>query len=183
MFWVYLYLVVYIIFDIVLLAYVAEQVICRIKNIAPEVPSSIRLRDAVSAVIRSEMPDAKTILDIGSGWGGMAKHIAREFPKAKVSGIELMTLPFVFSWVGGGFSRRVKFIYGNAFKWLAKFGDRRFDVGITYLLSPEMGDVEKFLSRFRVLVVLDFPLPGVQPAKKIKLHKNIMGQHYIYIYK
>jgi hypothetical protein len=81
-FLVYLYLVVFIVFDIVILTVGIEQIVAFSKNIAPEVPSSKKLRRAVVAQIAKDMPDVKSVLDIGSGWGGMVKAVSKKFPNA-----------------------------------------------------------------------------------------------------
>jgi hypothetical protein len=61
--------------------------------------------------------------------------------------------------------------------------DQKFDVGIAYLLTPEMKNVENFLSRFKMLMAVDFPLPDVRAAEKIKLHQDMFGQHWLYVYR
>lgn len=179
---VYLYLFLFVIFDIIVLVIGIEQLICFTKNMAPEVPSSSKLRTSVVKQIPIEFPNVKTIVDIGSGWGGMARLIAKSNPDAKVIGLEIMPSPFVYSKIRGVFIKNLKFVFGNAFKYFAK-SDEKFDVGIAYLLTPEMKNVENFLSRFAVLFALDFPLPDIEPAKKIKLHRDSFGQHYLYVYK
>lgn len=151
-----------------------------IKKIAPPVPSVQKLRTAVSDAIATDMGNVKSIVDIGSGWGGMTRVVARRFPSASVTGIEILPLPFVYSRIAGMFVKNAKIKFGDAFKYLE---NKKFDVGITYLLTPEMIQVKKIMSHFKILYVLDFPLPGVNPIRKIKLHKDFLGQHYLYIYK
>ncbi|MDR0727194.1 MAG: class I SAM-dependent methyltransferase [Rickettsiales bacterium] len=181
-FLVYLYLVVFIIFDIVILTLGIEQMVGFYKNMAPEVPASKKLRQGVAAQIKKDMVDVKSILDIGSGWGTMVKTVARAFPKASVTGIEIMPLPFVYSSIRCLLNKNVKIVLGNAFKVLKKKNEK-FDVAIAYLLTPEMKNVEGFLSGFKILIAVDFPLPDVKESEKIKLHKDRFGQHYLYVYK
>lgn len=181
-FLVYLYLIVYAIVCISIFTIGVEQMVCFAKRQAPSVPSNRGLRKAVVKQIKEDLPEVKTILDIGSGWGTMVRSVAKNNPNAKVTGIEIMPTPFVYSIVRGIFSRNSKIIFGDAFKYLEK-GQEQIDLGITYLLTPEMKNVERFLSRFKVLYALDFPLPDVKPYKKIKLHKDMFAQHWLYIYK
>ena len=181
-FLVYLYLIVFIIFDIFILAVGIEQLLCAFRKIAPKVPSGRQLRVAVAEQIAIEMPDVKSIIDVGSGWGTMVRTVAKKFPNAKVYGIEFMPSAYVYSVVRGLFVWNAKLIFGNAFKYLEQT-DKKFDVGITYLLPSEMNDVKKFMAKFKMLFVLDFPLPDVTPIKKIKLNKNALGQHWLYVYK
>ena len=184
-FFVYLYLVIFILFDIFILVFGVEQIMriaCRKKRLAPAVPSSRRLRNAVIKQIAIEMPNVKTVLDIGSGWGTMGRTVAGAFPQAKILGMEIMPCPYVYSVIRGLFVRNAKFKFGNVFKYLEKSGDK-FDVGTAYLLTPMMRDVQNYAKRFKVLIVLDFPLPDMKPNKKIKLHSDMLGQHWMYVYR
>lgn len=181
-FLVYLYLVVFAIFDIVILVLGIEQMVGFYKNMAPEVPASRKLRAGVVAQIKKDMADTKSILDIGSGWGTMVKSVGRAFPSAVVTGIEIMPLPYVYSSIRCMFNKNIKIFLGNAFKVLKK-KNQKFDVAIAYLLTPEMKNVENFLSRFKMLIAVDFPLPDIKETEKVKLHKDRFGQHYLYIYK
>ncbi|MBN1281954.1 MAG: class I SAM-dependent methyltransferase [Alphaproteobacteria bacterium] len=179
-FLVYFYLVIFVVFDIVILSYGIEQIVRIIRKLPPPVPSAKKLRNAVVQEIRSEFPNAKTILDIGSGWGGMTRKISRHFPGVSVTGIELMPTPYIYSVVAGVFFKNVKYVFGDAFKFLE---NKKFDIGVAYLLTRTMPEVEKYLSNFNLLLVLDFPLPNTTPYKIIKLHKDFLGQHRLYVYK
>lgn len=179
-FLVYFYLVILVVFDIVILSYGIEQIVKTIRKLPPPVPSAKRLRNAVVQEIQSEFPNAKTLLDIGSGWGGMTRKISRQFPDIKVTGIELMPTPYIYSVVAGMFFKNIKYVFGDTFKFLE---NKKFDIGVAYLLTRTMPEVEKHLSNFDILLVLDFPLPNNKPYKTIKLYKDYLGQHWLYVYK
>lgn len=181
-FLIYVYLFLFIIFDIVVIFVSIEQMISIFMNRAPSISAGPKSRQAVIDEITKNFPNAKTIIDIGSGWGTMARAVAKKIPSAKVTGVEIMLAPFVFSFISSAFKKNVKFVFGNAFKYL-KEKNNKFDVGVAYLLTSEMRDVEKFLSKFDVLLAVDFPMPGVEPIKKIKLHKDLIKQHWLYVYK
>jgi hypothetical protein len=181
-FLIYLYLAVFIIFDMVILVYGAGLVISAFGRIAPPVPSGRRLRQVFADYIADKYPDVKTIIDIGSGWGTMVRAVAKRFPNADVTGIEMMPIPYLYSILRGANMKNARIFFGDAFKFLKKT-DKKFDIGITYLLSTEMKDVEKFLARFDMLLVLDFRLPDAAPVDKIKLHKDTLGQHWLYVYR
>ena len=179
-FFVYFYIVLLVVFDIIILTYGVEQIVKAIRKLPPPVPSVKKLRDSVVKQIMIEIPDAKTILDVGSGWGGMTRRIAKEFPCAKVSGVEIMPTPYVYSIIMGAFFKNIKYFFGDAYKFLK---NKKFDVGVAYLLTSAMKNVEKYKSNFKFLFILDFPLPKTSPYKKIKLHKDFLGQHWLYVYK
>ena len=59
-------------------------------------PSSPRLRATVVKAI-SDLPVGTRVVDIGSGWGGMVRRIARERPDLNVEGFERSAVPYVVS--------------------------------------------------------------------------------------
>ena len=181
-FLVYLYLVVFILFDLFLFVLGFEIFITNIKGRAPEIPSTIKQRMAVVKQIHKFAPNAKTIIDIGSGWGTMVRTVAKKNKHAKVIGVEIMPLPYIYSLIRSVFVRNAKFVRADAFKYINK-DNKKFDVGITYLLTPEMRNVQKVLSHFDVLISVDFPLPDVKPTQKIKIHRDFLAQHWLYVYK
>jgi len=166
---------------LVLFAIGTELLLHRIFRKSPSLASGNKLRDAVIQQILCDSPNAKTIIDIGSGWGGLTREIARKFSNAQVFGAELFPMPYLYSWLRSIFFKNTKFIYGDAFK-LLKNTNQNFDIGITYLLPEQMAEVRPFMKRFKTLIAIDFPLPDVVPSRKIKLHKDHLGQHWIFVY-
>ena len=177
---IYTYILLFILFDIIVIFIAFEQMIHIFMDHAPSIAAGPKSRKAVIEEISKNFPNAKTLIDIGSGWGTMALAISKKIPKLKVSGIEIMFAPFSLAYIMSLFKKNVKFVFGDAFKYLK---DNKFDIGIAYLLTSEMRDVEKFLSNFKVLLALDFPMPGIEPTRKIKLHKDFIRQHWLYVYK
>lgn len=59
-------------------------------------PSSKRVRASILEEIRRLPPD-KRIIDLGSGWGGLAFAAARAFPDRQVEGYEMAAVPLLFS--------------------------------------------------------------------------------------
>ncbi|MCL1892502.1 MAG: class I SAM-dependent methyltransferase [Alphaproteobacteria bacterium] len=164
---------------LVLFAIGVEQVFHLILGKAPSLASQNKLREAALQQIARDSSDAKTIIDIGSGWGGLAREIARRFPNARVYGAELFPMPYLYSKLRGIFFKNTKFVLGNAFKFMK---NQNFDIGITYLLPEQMAQVQEYHKHFKMLIVIDFPLPDAQPVRKIKLHRDILGQHWIFVY-
>ncbi len=182
---VFLFYILFALFGVLTIVFLwvgIEGMIGMFKNIAPAVSAGRRQRAAIVDFIASEFPDAKTIVDIGSGWGAVVDDISKQLPGTAVIGLEIMPISYLYSEIRCAFRKNAKFIFGDAFKFL-NGSDKKFDIGITYLLSSEMRDVKKILSRFKVLIALDFPLPDVKPYKKIKLHHDRFAQHYLYIYR
>lgn len=159
-----------------------EQGITILRRRAPAVSAGRKKRDAIVKYIADEFGDVKTVLDIGSGWGRVVRDVARKFPNATVTGVEIMPSPYIVSKIRCMNIRNVKLIRGDAFELLVD-PKQKFDVGIAYLLHMEMDDVQKFLSSFKVLIAVDFPLPDVRPTKKIKIYRDRHADHYLYIYR
>ncbi len=182
-FLVWLYLVFLVLFVVASFSFGIDFLISRIFNVAPEVPSSRRLRNAVINEIKNNYADKKSVIDIGSCYGGLARKIARNFRNMDVTGVEKMPMPCLVSkmadaWCIGVPNSKTRF--GDAFKFIKKSDG--FDIGVTYLLRPMMGQVEELRDKFDVLIVMDFPLPNIEPTRKIKLHFDLLGQHWLYVY-
>lgn len=181
-FWFWVYFTVLVIFSVLIFLIGLEHLVYAAFGVSPPLPSGKKLADAVVQQIAVDCPGAKTIVDIGSGWGTMVLNVAKEFPNATVIGLEIMPTPFICSCIQGRSIKNATFRLGNAFKFLQK-KEHRFDVGITYLIPHEMKEVDKFLSQFKILIVLDFPIPARTPYKKVKLHHGPRAQHWLYVYK
>ncbi|MCL1902045.1 MAG: class I SAM-dependent methyltransferase [Alphaproteobacteria bacterium] len=175
-------LIIYAIGCVWLLFLGIDFFISKIRKVAPEVPSCKRSRDAVLGEIARNYSDMQSVLDIGCCYGGLARKIAARFPKMSVVGIECMPMPYVVAQMSKVFCprRNIRFVFGDAFRFIKKSDG--FDIGIAYLLTPMMRQVEEVADKFKVLLVLDFPLPGRVPARVTKLHKDMLGQHVLYVY-
>ena len=183
--------IVQIILTIFIILFTVEVGITFLRRTAPQLPSQRKLRNAMIAEIRKHYPNAQTAIDIGSGWGGMARRIGKEFPKMRVLGVELMPLAFSFSWVSRLIlgPRNVRFVRGNVISWLgthheqwATNNESRYDIAVCYSGTALMKALSPMAGRFRVILSLDFPLPGHKPTRTVKLHKDRLGQHTLYVY-
>ncbi|GHT58150.1 hypothetical protein FACS18945_3760 [Bacteroidia bacterium] len=164
-----------------ILYWLIEMAAMYIKDISPKIPSQNRMRAHVADQIHKEMPDVKTVLDIGACSGGMVFRLAKGFPDAMVSGIEIMPAPYILSQIYRIFRpRNTKFHLGNALNFIK---DRHFDVAVCYLLPGVMGKIQEYADHFDMIFVLDFPFPDLKPYKKITLHSDFMGDHVLYVYR
>ena len=133
-----------------------------IKRQIPFVASVGALRHAVAAEIVTKYPNAKTLCDIGSGYGGFARFLARK-TGARVFALENMPFTFAVAYVLNLFCwPKIRNIRCDAFEYLRKC-DVWFDVGIAYL-GPGVNDkLVHVLDKFGVLIVLDVPISGLKP--------------------
>ena len=163
---------------------VFETVVWSIKRIAPPLPSQRKMRTAVICEIAKHYSDAGSAIDIGSGYGGMARTVARKFPKMRVLGVELMPMEFfcskLFCLLFG--PKNCSFAFGDVIKFIESRPEKEFDIAVCYSGTALMKSISPMANKFKVVLSLDFPLPDHTPVRTIKLHKDGLGQHYLYIY-
>lgn len=173
-----LFLAIFIIFSF---WYAIDVIISQFKHMPPMVPSSHRLRNAVISEINKNFSQMRTVLDVGSCYGGMARRIANECPNKDVTAVEKMLHPVMISRMWNLFTHKhYKTIWGDAFEYIKKSDG--FDIGISYLLPPVMGKLEAMRNKFKALIVLDFPLPNAKYTRKIELHHDLLGKHLMFVY-
>lgn len=63
---------------------------------AVPMPSPEAVRRAVVRELAG-YPEFRRVVDLGSGWGGMAVHIARACPQREVEGVEASPVPHLFA--------------------------------------------------------------------------------------
>jgi precorrin-6B methylase 2 len=152
-----------------------------ITNSPLEVASSKKLRTVVISEINKNYNKLHSVIDIGSCWGGLARKITRECHGKQVVAVERMPQPAFISKFLDLFSFcNSKTVWGDAIKYIKKSDG--FDIGTAYLCSNMMKKLEKYRKKFKVLIVLDFPLPNTKPTRTRKLQFDHLGQHYLYIY-
>lgn len=133
----------------------------------PFFPSSKTVWQQVLALI----PDDKSmhIIDIGSGFGGMSLHVARQRPNCLVEGAEVAPLPWLISFL------RTK-LSGSSAKF--KFGDyhqldfSNYDLVFAYLSPAAMSDLWKKakleMRSGALLMSYEFGIEGVESSKTIE---------------
>ncbi|ACT50043.1 class I SAM-dependent methyltransferase [Methylovorus glucosotrophus] len=105
------------------------------------------------------------MIDIGSGLGDMAMHIAKVRPDCQMLGIEVAPLPWLISHARGRWRRSsARFVLGD----YHKLDFREFDVVFAYLSPAAMPALwQKASSEMRpgsLLISYEFEIPGVPPA-------------------
>jgi len=66
---------------------------------SPPLPSSPRLQRVMMHMLKGHLTGIArgTIVDLGSGWGGLARQLAKRFPRHQIVGYERSTLPWLVS--------------------------------------------------------------------------------------
>ena len=119
----------------------------------PPFPSTRRERQAVVDLLENEgLPVTATIYELGCGWGGLLLTLARHFPCARISGIEMSPIPCIVAWMRLRKFRNVEVKWRNF-----KRCDLHDAEAVTaYLMMPQMAPLaEKFDRelRYRTIVV------------------------------
>lgn len=163
-----------------------EQVICHVRRKIPLVPSTWRLRRAVVNEIRMNFPNMHTVIDIGSGYGGLARLIARRC-KMDVVGVENMPFAATVSKIKDciTFSRN-KTIWCDAFKYLENCDG--IDIGVAYMGPGFNEELYKYADKFQVLITLVMPADGMDATRIVTLPRGHtrygrhLYPHKLYIY-
>lgn len=136
----------------------------------PYYPSRRAAWEAVVGLLPAPRPGKSvSFIDIGSGFGGMAMHVARVRPDAEVEGVELAPLPWLASalrarWLGS----RARFSRGD-YEAL-DFG--RYDLVFAYLSPAAMpalwAKARREMRPGSLLVSHEFPVPGQQASQVLQ---------------
>lgn len=154
----------------------------------PLVASPEYMRQKVVQLIISRYQNAKNICELGTGFGGLARMIARK-TKANVYALENM---FFSAFV----SKTSDYLFGcknnhticcNIFDYL-ETTDKHFDVAVAYLGPTVTPMIYKYKNKIDVLISLDFEISGLEPKYVIDIgcgytwYKGIIYPHRLFIY-
>lgn len=144
----------------------------------PSLPSERRL---VSGVLQN-YPEIKTIYDMGSGWGGLARHISRSRRDCRVIAVEASAFPH--------FTGRLKTRLTGR-KTVSHRRQDLFEISLSggeayicYLSGESMKKLRKSFERDRpvgcILVSIAFAMPGWTPAKTVSAEGLLRTAAYVY---
>lgn len=133
----------------------------------PYYPSTEPVWRAVAALLPRER--ALRVIDVGSGLGGMALHLAAARPRADVSGIELAPLPWLVSTLRAALAgSRARFVRGDYER--LDFGD--YDLVFAYLSPAAMPGLwhkaQREMRAGALLVSYEFEIPAGHSVKTIR---------------
>ena len=143
-------------------------------------PSSAKARDAILDLLPGELEGE--ILELGSGWGGLAFSLAKRCPQASVRGYETSLLPWLFSVV----RLRVSGVENLSFH-RRDFRELDFSVGqvlVCYLYPGAMSVLAEALGgklpEGGLLISNTFALPGWKPRQLLELNDLYRTRVYCY---
>ena len=189
-FFIYVVLISVIVFDVCWVFKCFEYMYCTHIRIQPPLVSSNKYERYLAVEqIKTKYPNAKNICEIGSGFGGLARKIARANRGANVYALENMPFSAFVSKVMDRltYCKNNKTIWGDAFEYLDNT-DVKFDIAVAYLGSDVTQKIKKYKNKIRVFISLDFELNGIKPNRVIDvnggctLYKGVKYPHRLYVY-
>lgn len=180
MYWIYIFIAA-IVFIVLLAIYVfitgMEYMWCVFHHQIPYVASSKYLRRALVVEIQKHFSDATSVCDIGAGYGGLARYIARH---TNMSVVALENMPFTIT-----VARIIKFITRShikiikcdAFEYLKS--SPRFDIGVAYLGPNVNHRLAELKNKLDVIITFDVPIPKLKPTRTINVGHGVTryGRH------
>lgn len=132
----------------------------------PFFPSRREVRHQLEALLPTDQP--LHVIDIGSGLGDLAMHLAAAHPQSTVEGIEIAPLPWLLSRLRTRLSgSTARFRYGD----YTDLDFAQFDVVFAYLSPAAMPALwQKARREMRegsLLISYEFDIPGVPPTRHI----------------
>lgn len=141
------------------------------------VPTSRPVRRAVVELVP---PTASTIYELGCGWGGLARALAKRCPSARVIAIEASFVPWAMTAAMQAVQRipNLEVVRGDF--WAHPLGEA--DVLVCYLYT---GGMKELAERVRlkpgaVLISATFALPGRTPDDTVRATDLYRSPVYVY---
>lgn len=169
----------------------AEYAYCTsIKKQPPLVASCPRLRQSVVEQILKHYSKSKNICEIGSGFGGLARAVARN-TDADVYALENMPYSALVSKICDVMTgcKNNHTIWCDAFEYL-KNTDCYFDVALAYMGPTATPLIQNYKNKIGVLISLDFEIKGLRPIRVVDLsdcgyvvYNRVKYPHRLYVYR
>lgn len=146
-------------------------------------PSLNSERCVVSSILQ-DYPEIQTVSDLGSGWGGLARHLASRLSLQKIIAIEKSLIPHLFSrFTSYPFHQK---LISNHHEDIFNRTLKDNEAYITYLSGPAMKKLRKNFERDQptggLLISIAFAMPGWTPSKTEYAAGALRSAVYVYEY-
>ena len=153
----------------------------------PFVPAIDAECAAVANQINVFYPRAKTVLELGSGYGGLARYIARN-TNACVIGVERMPATALISWGLDKLCRvKSRTVWGDVFQYLENM-DGQADIVVAYMGPEVTAGLVRYANKFNVLISVDFEIPEIKTVRVVDVcdgctrYRGKKYPHRLYVY-
>lgn len=140
-------------------------------------PTSATVRRAVVQVL-SRYPEARTIVDAGSGWGTLCQAILGRFPDKRVIGIENSPVPLLAARLLA--RGRISYVHGS----LYLYNYKKADFVVCYLYPGAMNRLSRILRDQLApgarVVSICFAMPGWEPERVLTCGDTYRTKIYVY---
>jgi hypothetical protein len=152
-----------------------------VKNRISPTPTTRTVRKAIAC----ELPEniEGTIVELGSGWGGIALFLAKKYPKAEVYAYETSPLPWLISNLRARFSAQKNIHFERKDFFLLPLSNAKLIW--CYLSGPLMERLQKKLSQDTLsgtlIISNTFALPKYTPTKILTIDDLYKTKIYFYL--
>ena len=170
---IYTLLIALILVNIFIWVKLFEFIYCaHIRHQPPLVSSTKTAQKNIIKQINTKYPNAKNICEVGSGFGGLARAIARD-TNSNVYALENMPFSAFISITMDKIlhCKRNKTIWCDAFKFLDNT-KINFDIAVAYLGPTATPKIHKYKNKIKVLISQDFEIKNLVPKYVINLGKG-----------
>jgi len=147
----------------------------------PSIPTDRKSRRTILNRIRQNYPDdaAINIADLGSGYGHLVRDIARNYKNAKVTGVELLYVPFFFGKLLCKRFKNIRIIKSDLFNYDLS----NEDVVVFFFRTDHALDLklQKELKPGTLVISNNFPLKDREPLEVIQMKETFVNRK-LYIY-
>ncbi len=151
----------------------------------PYYPSSQKVWEVVLPLVSDLVKDKGTVsvMDIGSGLGGLVLYLAGHYPQSRFVGVEIAPFPWLFSYLRTlGRQNQAQFLRTD----YQKMDFSQFDLVFAYLspavMTPLWNKAQTEMRPGSLLVSYEFIIDGVAPDLSICLDKKQGNGAKVYIW-
>jgi hypothetical protein len=122
----------------------------------------------VRALMLSLCPPETTglVYELGSGWGGLARAVARQCPQARVVGVEAALVPWAFARLVQALAPEPNLSYRRADFFQQPLSEA--SLVVCYLFTGAMQRLSTVLGPRTAVVTSTFALPGRSPEQTLR---------------
>jgi trans-aconitate methyltransferase len=144
------------------------------------VPTSRAARSAMLAALPPEVRG--TIVELGSGWGGLTLVLAERYPESRVFGYELSPLPWLTSRLRQTLARQSNLVLRRQDFFQVALAD--VSLAICFLFPGGMeqlkAKLQAELAPGALVVSNTHPVPGWEPTRILRVEDQFATRIYLY---
>jgi hypothetical protein len=170
-----------LLFSLCVVLVMAFILVWTIKNGISPAPTTRKIRKAIIPLLPEHIEG--TIVELGSGWGGMALFFAEKYPNAHVVAFETSFIPWLVSIARAWCSHQKNIHFKRKDFFLQPLSHTK--LLFCYLSAPLMSRLQEKLVRDKVsgaaIISHTFALPGYTASKTIAADDLYHTKIYLYL--